>query len=228
MATLDRPREATVRRLFALSMNRCAFPGCTAPIVTPDTGTIIADVCHIRAQNAQGPRYDPSQSDEERHGIDNLVLMCRNHHKVIDANENLQIYTVEKLVEIRITHEQKALESGEELDAPPSVIEALRLTATVYETGAIHQDFRNATFKVGGEGGWFAGHGGHGGVLTIVGIAALPPALADEMNIDLRGGDGQAPGAGGGGGGALRFEGRALTESDVSNGLQVPIFLPRK
>jgi hypothetical protein len=71
-------------------MNRCAFPGCTTPIVMTDTGTLVAEVCHIRAQSEKGPRYDPSQSDEERHGFDNLVLMCRVHHKVIDATRMLR------------------------------------------------------------------------------------------------------------------------------------------
>ena len=206
-------------------MNRCAFPGCSTPILAEETGTILAEVCHIRAQNAQGPRYDPNQSDEERHGFDNLVLMCRNHHKEIDANENLHVFTVNRLVEIKLAHEQKARESGDELAAAPNVIKALQLTATVYESGSFHQDFSNATFKIGGEGGLLGGQGGHGGSLTIVGMV-IPQAVLQAMNIDGRGGAGQAPGAGGGGGGAIRFEGRQATESDLTEGLHVPIFFP--
>jgi hypothetical protein len=87
-------------------------------------------------------------------------------------------------------------------------------------------DFRDAAFKVGGEGGSLAGGGGSGGELTIIGLAKLPPALEEQATIDLRGGDGQAPGAGGGGGGGLSFEGRPATESDVATGLQVPLFFP--
>lgn len=223
MATLGRPRQSTVRRLFALSMNCCAFPECSTPIVMADSGTIVGEVCHIRAQNPEGPRYSPAQSDEERHGIENLVLMCGVHHKVIDTQA--QTYTVEALLEIKRAHESASRESGVVPEAPSSVITALRLTATVYESGSTHMDFSNAVFKVGGEGGLLAGHGGHGGVLTIVGMR-LPPSMVDEMGIDLKGGDGQAPGAGGGGGGVLVFEGRSATESDIANGLNVPLFFP--
>ncbi|WP_131721955.1 MULTISPECIES: hypothetical protein [Mycolicibacterium] len=225
MATLNSPRQTTVRQLFALSMNRCAFPSCSTPIVMPDSGTIVGEVCHIRAQNPEGPRYDSNQSDEERHGFENLVLMCGVHHKIIDARENAQTYTVEALIEIKSSHEQAARESGDIPDAPPSVIAALTLTATVYESGATHMDFSNAVFKVGGEGGLLAGQGGQGGVLKIVGMS-LPPSVIEEMGIDGRGGDGRAPGAGGGGGGAIIFEGRSATNSDIADGLKVPLFFP--
>lgn len=225
---LDRPRESTVRQLFALSMNRCAFRGCPTPIVMTESGTIVGDVCHIRAQSINGPRYDQDQSDEERHGFENLVLMCRVHHKVIDAPENLDTYTVEALLEIKHAHESEARESGQEPDAPPNVIAALMLTATVYESGAVHMDFSNTTFRVGGEGGLLAGGGGSGGVLKIVGIASLPPSVEEKVTIDLRGQDGRAPGAGGGGAGVLIFEGREVTEADVADGLQVPLFSPQR
>jgi hypothetical protein len=45
-----RPTERTIERLFAVSGNQCAFPGCTANLVIGDTVT--AEICHIKAQNA--------------------------------------------------------------------------------------------------------------------------------------------------------------------------------
>lgn len=227
MATLDRPRESTVRQLFAWSMNQCAFPDCPTPIVDSETGTIVADVCHIRAQKPGGLRYDSDQDDEQRHGYENLVLLCKVHHKIVDDLANITIYTVEKLLEIKATHEAMAREAGPELSAPDEVISALIVTATIYESGSVHMDFRNAYFKVGGDGGSAPGTGGGGGgVLTIVGIASVPPALEEEITLDLRGGDGQDYGSGGGGAGVLAFDGRPVTEEDVSNGLQVPLFFP--
>lgn len=85
VASLDRPRESTVRQLFALSMNRCAFPGCTTQLVTPDTHTIIGEVCHIRAQNRGGPRWSDAQDDEQRHAFDNLILMCGTAPSSVDS-----------------------------------------------------------------------------------------------------------------------------------------------
>ncbi|MCV7289409.1 hypothetical protein H7J87_29185 [Mycolicibacterium wolinskyi] len=225
MVNLDRPRESTVRQLYALSMNQCAFPDCSTQLVTAETGTIIGEVCHIHAQNVGGPRYLASQTDEERHGFDNLILMCRNHHKVIDTTANLAIYTVKWLLDTKRAHEDKARESGE-IAAPPDVITALLWTVTVYEAGATHMDFRNAVFKVGGEGGSLAGGGGSGGVLTIVGIASLPSDVEREMKIDLAGGNGEFPGSGGGGGGVLVFQGRPATAEDVDRGLAVRLLFP--
>jgi hypothetical protein len=222
---LNRPRESTVRRLYALSMNRCAYPGCATEIVTLETGTIIGEVCHIRAQSIGGPRYLELQTDEERHGFENLILMCGNHHKEIDASANLKVYTEEWLFETKRTHEEKSRESGE-ITAPTPVIKALMWSVTVYEAGSTHMDFRNATFKVGGEGGKPQGGGGGGGALTIVGVASLPPDIAREMTIDLAGGLGGYPGGGGGGGGALAFEGRSAIGDDITNGLTVPLFFP--
>lgn len=106
------------------------------------------------------------------------------------------------------------------------MIKALAWTVTVYEAGATHMDFRNAVFKVGGEGGGPLGSGGSGGVLTIVGIAGLPPDIEREMEIDLTGGNGEFPGGGGEGGGVLVFEGRPADAEDLSRGLTVPLFCP--
>lgn len=217
------PKESTVRQLFALSMNRCAFPGCRTSIIDMVTGTILADVCHIRAQNEGGPRYDPDQSEMDRHGFQNLILMCRNHHKVIDDRKNSAEFTAERLQQIKVAHELEAQKAvGEPQSLSSAATHALMLTATTYESGAVHMDFRQAQFRVGGEGGYLGGGGGSGGILTIVGISRLPP----DVTVDLNGKDGQAPGGGGGGGGALRFVGREADMEDQVNGLSVSAFLP--
>jgi hypothetical protein len=87
-----------------MSGNRCAFPGCALPIVEA-VGTITGEISHIRAQNEGGPRYDETQSEEERHGFDNLVLLCRRHHKIVDAEPD--VYSVEALQKIKAVHEQE-------------------------------------------------------------------------------------------------------------------------
>jgi len=106
------PTLATIKRLFAVSGNRCAFPGCTRPLVTE--GTVTGEVCHIEAQSANGPRYDPRQTDRQRHGFENLILMCPSHHKVIDADP--ETYTVERLLEIKAQHEARYAGSPEPSD----------------------------------------------------------------------------------------------------------------
>lgn len=108
MPELKGPRNKTLKRLFAVSGNRCAFPNCENTIVDPTSGTVVGVICHIKAQSPDGPRYDPSQTDEERHGFDNLLLMCPIHHRIIDSDP--ESYTVPRLKEIKAKHE--ALHTG--------------------------------------------------------------------------------------------------------------------
>lgn len=93
-----------MRLLYAHSGNRCAYPGCTNPIFEDD-GQLTGECCHIKAFSQGGPRYDVSQTDEERNGVDNLVLMCSRHHAIVDKNEDR--YTVEVLQEYKRNHEER-------------------------------------------------------------------------------------------------------------------------
>ena len=92
------------KRLYAHSGNQCAFPGCCAPIFEDD-GQLTGECCHIKAFSPGGPRYDASQTDEERNGVDNLMLMCCRHHAIVD--KNVDRYTIEVLQEYKQTHEEK-------------------------------------------------------------------------------------------------------------------------
>lgn len=84
----------TVKHLYCTSGNRCAFEGCSSPLFT-SAGVRISKICHINAARPGGPRFDPSQSDAERHGYDNLILMCIAHADQIDTDA--AAYSVELL-----------------------------------------------------------------------------------------------------------------------------------
>ena len=114
MVHVKAPSAATIKRLFAVSGNICAFPKCTAPLVDAASGKVTGRVCHIKAASPGGPRYDPGQTDEERHGFENLMLMCGTHHDVIDADE--ESYTVERLKELKARHEAKGGTAPEPTD----------------------------------------------------------------------------------------------------------------
>jgi hypothetical protein len=96
------PSEPTIKRLFAVSSNTCAFPDCADPLV--EGGTIVGEVCHVKSARKGHPRYDPEQADAERHGFDNLMLMCRRHHKIIDTE--IDRYPVDHLVAMKKAHEE--------------------------------------------------------------------------------------------------------------------------
>lgn len=100
---MNAPTEQTIRRLFASSNNKCAFPQCTTPIFDP-SGTRLGEICHIKAKSKGGPRFDKTQLDEERHAFANLILLCGNHHTAIDAEPGK--FTHELLYEIKAIHEK--------------------------------------------------------------------------------------------------------------------------
>lgn len=100
------PTTSTLRALFAYSGNLCAFPGCSHPLVN-EHGVFIAQVCHIRAAAEGGPRYDMSQSDEGRRSLANLLVLCHRHHVETD---DVKVYTVDRLVNMKHEHETEQRE----------------------------------------------------------------------------------------------------------------------
>lgn len=101
---LSAPRLKTIKRLFAVSGNQCYFPNCSTPLIDKSSGTVTGEICHIKGIKPESPRYDPNQSDEERHSFDNLLLMCPIHHKVIDDDPDS--YTASRLIDIKMKHEE--------------------------------------------------------------------------------------------------------------------------
>lgn len=97
-------RLTTIKRLYARSSNRCAFPNCCAPIILD--GVAVGEICHIKARRKTGPRYDASLSAAERDEFSNLLLLCRTCHKLVDADPAR--FTPEVLANMKRSHESIA------------------------------------------------------------------------------------------------------------------------
>lgn len=103
-------KPSTVRRLDTLSGNECAHPNCTKKLIAEDGISIISKICHIAAASKEGPRYDEKMTYDERRGFDNLILLCDEHHIIIDNKDNELLYPTSLLKKWKSDHEKKILE----------------------------------------------------------------------------------------------------------------------
>jgi hypothetical protein len=68
-----------------------------------DAESVVGDECHIVSGQSQGPRYDAKFPAARVDEPDNLILLCRVHHKMVD--DQTQTYTVEALQKLKAIHE---------------------------------------------------------------------------------------------------------------------------
>ena len=78
--------DYTRKVLWARSGNGCAV--CKQALVAAATDTdreaVVGDECHIVSGSPGGPRYDAAFPAEEVDAYENLILLCKVHHKQVD------------------------------------------------------------------------------------------------------------------------------------------------
>ena len=77
-------RTPGTNRLFALSGNQCAFPGCTNAVtdqvVPGEQPVTLAQRAHIVGVGRQGPRSQAVPLSDDIDAMENLLLLCGEHH----------------------------------------------------------------------------------------------------------------------------------------------------
>ena len=117
------PSVFTKMVLCANAAGRCEFEGCNKYLfedyVTRKNfnGTNLA---HIIASSPDGPRGDEKLSYELSDKLENLMLLCPEHHKLID--ESVAEYSVEKLRAMKQKHEGKIKQLGTQIGLPEAMI----------------------------------------------------------------------------------------------------------
>jgi hypothetical protein len=118
----------TIKRLYSLSGNHCAFPKCDVKFLNWEDETNFSNICHIEDANPnthKADRFNPNISDKERADYQNLILLCPNHHtETNDPNK----YSVKSLKEMKREHEKNiaSLQNGQNIIAKyPSVLSIL-------------------------------------------------------------------------------------------------------
>lgn len=96
-----------LKALLQKSGNRCAFPGCGAPLLLDQSEwegpVVLSEIAHIVGEKIDGPRGKSFLSSEERDRESNLLLLCEKHHHIVDSKP--QYYTVERLRQMKEDHE---------------------------------------------------------------------------------------------------------------------------
>ncbi|MFO0872497.1 MAG: HNH endonuclease signature motif containing protein [Phycisphaerales bacterium] len=125
--------DKTRKILWGRAANRCAF--CrTELVLTPAAAgqhAVIGEECHIVARSPGGPRWR-AVAEAELDDYENLLLLCGNHHKLIDDLPDK--YTEALLRKVKRNHERwvsKLLATG--LDSGTG---AWQVPITQVETGA--------------------------------------------------------------------------------------------
>lgn len=97
-----------IKILWSRAAGLCSMPECRKRL-TPESQTmasgavIIGDNCHIVAESMDGPRGNIPIAETDRNRYPNLILLCRDHHKIIDTD--IDSWPVEKLYRIKSEHE---------------------------------------------------------------------------------------------------------------------------
>lgn len=120
-------RGKTRKVLWGRSGNRCAI--CRQELVVDatdeDAAAVIGDECHIVSGQGLGPRFDSTYPTDDLDKEENLILLCRVHHKMVD--DQPETYTVDVLRTLKSNHETwvaSALTEDEKV--PPLKIRRIR------------------------------------------------------------------------------------------------------
>lgn len=100
--------EETRRIIASRSGYRCSFPGCNKTLIGPgkemNQTVLIGECAHIYSAAEGGPRKQGDLTEEQLSSPKNGIFLCRNHHKIIDANWGNK-YSPELLLSFKSRHE---------------------------------------------------------------------------------------------------------------------------
>jgi SMODS-associated and fused to various effectors sensor domain len=140
-------KEKVKIKLWTLAGGRCQYDGCNVPL-WKDELTMAhmnrAYIAHIIADSEDGPRGHPERSELLKESIENLMLMCDAHHRMIDLD--VSTYTEAKLIEMKRKHESRIEFLTSMLPNKQSHIVMYGSTIGVHNSPLNYQTVKNAMF----------------------------------------------------------------------------------
>jgi hypothetical protein len=97
--------------LWAMSGGRCEYEGCNKALYTDmltKKTSNNAYVAHTVADESNGPRGDSQRSKQLSNKISNLMLLCDEHHRLIDKDDVVG-HPESLLLEMKKKHENRIL-----------------------------------------------------------------------------------------------------------------------
>ncbi|MEP7287791.1 MAG: HNH endonuclease [Chloroflexota bacterium] len=102
--------DRTIKLVWGLSGNQCAFPRCNEQCIESSTdcddAAIQCEMAYIFAYGNHGPRANPEMLERSRNLHENLILLCPTHHNLVD--KQLNTYTATNLLDWKFRREEKA------------------------------------------------------------------------------------------------------------------------
>lgn len=102
--------EKSIKLLWSNSAGICSFTGCQVRLAVEEAAEYspytLGEMAHIKGNKPKSNRYDKNQSQTQRDGYENLILLCPTHHTLIDQKENEDRYSIEILHEMKREHER--------------------------------------------------------------------------------------------------------------------------
>jgi hypothetical protein len=125
--------RSDLKILFAESGGLCAFRECGRRLVEAktevDDAVLLGHVAHIVAESPEGPRGISPLTAEERDRHSNLLVLCTEHHAVVDGQPNT--YGVAVLHQMKLDHKLRIQRAT---SGPAVRAIAKHETETVYST----------------------------------------------------------------------------------------------
>ncbi|MCK6589443.1 MAG: hypothetical protein L6Q76_17890 [Polyangiaceae bacterium] len=101
--------ESVKLRLWGKAAGRCEYRGCRAPLWLDSLTKAefnTAYIAHIYGDSPGGPRYEAGTSERLATDISNLMLICDEHHRLIDKGAVAE-HPVARLMEMKREHEER-------------------------------------------------------------------------------------------------------------------------
>ncbi len=126
--------EKSIKLLWSNAAGRCSFARCSKRLTVEQAADVaphtLGEMAHIKGKGKGSNRYDKNQTVKQRDSYENLILLCPNHHTLIDKPENENIYSVSVLTRMKIAHENSILKHLEVLKS--SSIEKIKDKIAIY------------------------------------------------------------------------------------------------